>query len=53
MTELNNSTHIVKHEYYPKKKSQLKFENDDAIKQDERYFVKIHAPFEVLLVLVR
>ncbi|CAF3789395.1 unnamed protein product [Rotaria magnacalcarata] len=51
MTELNNSTHIVKHEYYPKKKSQLKFENDDAIKQDERYFVKIHAPFEVLLVL--
>lgn len=28
-------------------------ERDEELKQDERYFVKIHAPFEVLLVLVR
>jgi hypothetical protein len=27
-------------------------EREDESKQDERYFVKIHAPFDVLLVLV-
>ncbi|CAF3540051.1 unnamed protein product [Rotaria sp. Silwood1] len=51
--KLNNSTDNIKHENEneSKNKSQTTNEHDNEIEQDERYFVKIHAPFEVLLVL--
>ncbi|CAF3836457.1 unnamed protein product [Rotaria sordida] len=49
--QLNNAIDNIRYENESKKKSQTITEREDEIEQDERYFVKIHAPFEVLLVL--
>ncbi|CAF2544158.1 unnamed protein product [Rotaria sp. Silwood2] len=57
--ELNNSTDNIKNENDLKEFQAINEheneighdEHEDEIEQDERYFVKIHAPFEILLVL--
>ncbi|UJR37801.1 hypothetical protein I4U23_030492 [Adineta vaga] len=49
--QLNDSTENMSRENDFRNKRLLTNEREEELKQDERYFVKIHAPFEVLLVL--
>ncbi|CAF0898718.1 unnamed protein product [Adineta ricciae] len=49
--ELEDSKENINRKNDCQNKRTLSNERDDELKQDERYFVKIHAPFEALLVL--
>ncbi|CAF0899696.1 unnamed protein product [Adineta ricciae] len=49
--QLEDSKENINRENGCRNKRTFSSERDDELKQDERYFVKIHAPFEALLVL--